>query len=201
MDTRLPDAAVRLGAGVGMAATYAVPLRSNIGPEGRWWESVRRVLSRLGNAVDDRLGPRPITAAEYAGTLPMPPAPADELLWNHGFVRNPFARLKTLDGRPECGSWVYRESSLSVRQLHVMLFPSEDVRTHVYAHEEASSVNPHVVVDHVDGNGQNVADGIEWARNLLPIEIRKDAPEPPDGPWTDAITQEYGADEFSGLSG
>jgi hypothetical protein len=190
MGTRLPDVVVSLGAGLGLVTTYAVPTRFNIGPEGRWWESVREGLSHLGGAIDKRMGPRSIVEAEYAGTLDMPPALADELLWERGFVRNPFSRLKTLDGLAECGSWVYRESPLASRQLHVMLFPSDDVRTHVYAHEEASSVNPLVGVDHVDGDGQNVAEGVEWARSVLPLEIRKDTEDPPAGPWSDAIDGE-----------
>lgn len=192
MATRLPDALVTAGAGLGLAVTYAVPVRRNVGPEGRWWEFVRRGLSRAGGAVDGRVGPRPITAAEYAGTLSLPPRAADEFLWERGFVRNPFARLKTLDGLPEYGSWVHRESALADRQLHVMLFPAERARTHVYAHEEASSVNPRVGVDHVDGNGQNVASGVEWARDLLPVQQRKETPDPPEGPWTAALRRTDG---------
>lgn len=186
MDTQLPDSLVSLGAGLGFAVTYGVPIRYNIGPEGRWWEAVRQRLSSLGGAVDERMGPRPITPAEYAGTLPMAPVLADRLLWERGFVRNPFSRLKRLDDNPECGSWVYRETPLAFRQLHVMLFPSDDARTHVYAHEEASSVNPFVGNDHFDGNGQNIAAGVEWARTVLPLEIQKDTPDPPAGPWSEA---------------
>ncbi len=186
METELPPPVVRLGAGLGLALTYGVPVRYNIGPEGRWWEFLRNELSRLGGTLDKRLGPRPITAAEYAGTLEMPPALADELLWSRGFIRNPFARTKTLDGTSECGSWVYRESPLSLRQVHVMLFAGEDARTHAYAHEEASSVNPLVGNDHFDGNGQNVAEGVRWTRNVLPLKIRKETPDPPAGPWTEA---------------
>lgn len=186
MPSRLPDSVVMLGAGLGFAVTYGIPTRFNHGPEGRWWESVREGCSHLGGVIDERLGPRPITPAEYAGTLDMPPVLAEELLWNRGFVRNPFARLKTLDGLVEHGSWVYRSSPLSVRQLHVMLFATHDSRTHVYAHEEASSVNPTVGNDHVDGDGQNVASGVEWARDWLPLAVRKDTPDPPPGPWTEA---------------
>lgn len=184
MAIRLPDSVVSAGAGLGLALTYGAPVRANVGPEGRWWESVRQGLSRLGGTVDRRMGPRPITDGEYAGTLSMPPAVADELLWERGFVRNPFSRLKTLDGQPECGSWVYRLSPLATRQLHVMLFPAEEARTHVYAHEEASSVNPRVGADHFDGNGQNVAVGVRWARDVLPLDVQKETSDPPEGPWT-----------------
>ena len=187
MAERLPDPVVGFGAGLGLVLTYGVPTRCNVGPEGRWWETVRRHLSTAGGLVDERLGPRPITAAEYAGTLDMPPALAEELLWERGFVRNPFARLKVLDGSREYGSWVYRESWFAFRQLHLMLFPGDDWRTDVYAHEEASSVNPLVGTDHFNGDEQNVAEGVAWARVVLPLEIRKETPDPPEGPWTDAV--------------
>lgn len=185
MSERLPDAVVALGAGLGLGLTYGLAARYNVGPQGRWWESVRRGLSRLGGRVDRRLGPRPITEAEYAGTLDMPPELADEFLWGRGFVRNPFARLKVRDGTPERGSWVYRDSPLAFRQLHLMLFAREDLRTDVYAHEEASSVNPFVAVDHFDGHDQNVAAGVTWARAVLPLEVRRETPDPPAGPWTE----------------
>lgn len=189
MSERLPESVVGFGAGLGLFVTYGVRSRYSIGPEGRWWEVLRRQLSRAGGVVDERLGPRPITEAEYAGTLDMPPVLAEEFLWTRGFVRNPFSRLKLLDGTPEFGSWVYRGSWASFRQLHLMLFPAEAARTHVYAHEEASSVNPLVGNDHFDGNGQNVADGVSWARAVLPLEIRKETPDPPDGPWSDALVE------------
>jgi hypothetical protein len=186
MAQSLPESVVRAGAALGFLTTYGVPTRFNHGPAGRWWESVRSVLSRLFVRVDHRMGPRPITEAEYAGTLDMPPALADEFLWDRGFVRNPLSRLKTLDGNPEHGSWVYRDRPLSTRQIHLMLFETDCARTHVYAHEEASSVNPLVGTDHVNGETQNIARGVEWARRELPLEIRKETPAPPEGPWTDA---------------
>ncbi|SDK08820.1 hypothetical protein SAMN05216226_11741 [Halovenus aranensis] len=190
MGIQLPDPVVNLGAGMGLALTYGAPCRYNIGPEGRWWETVRRELSELGGVVDERIGPRPITGAEYAGTVDMPPALVDEYLWEEGFVRNPFSRLKTLDGQPECGSWVYRESSLAPRQHHVMLFEAGDARTHIYAHEEASSVNPRMGADHVDGNGQNIAKGVRWAREELPLTVEKETPDPPEAAWSVAYERE-----------
>lgn len=192
----LPGPIVRAGAALGFVATYAVPTRFNHGPEGRWWETVRRGLSRVFHRVDERMGPRPITEAEYAGTLDMPVVLADEFLWERGFVRNPLSRLKTLDSRPEAGSWVYRERALSTRQIHLMLFETDSARTHVYAHEEASSVNPRVGTDHVDGETQNIATGVEWARRNLPLEVRKETPAPPQGPWSDAPLSE--SDEYQG---
>lgn len=188
---------VRLGAAVGLFQTYAVPVRWNRGPESRWWEPVRRVVSRaLGRFVDERAGPRPITDGEFAGTLGMSLGEAERLLWTRGFVRSPFARLKTRDGTPELGSWADRDSPLARRQLHLMLFPGED-GVDVYAHEEPSSVNPRVGAEHFDGEGQTVARGVRTARERLPLDTGAAAVEPPDGPW-DSGRSKRGADGTPG---
>lgn len=172
-----------LGATVGLLQTYALPVRWNRGPEGRWWEPLRRAVSRLlGALLDERAGPRPITSGEFAGTLHASRRDAERLLFRWGFVRSPFARLKTRDGTPEIGSWAYRDSPLARRQLHVMLFDGED-GIDVYAHEEPSSVNPLVGADHFDGRGQQVAAGVELARERLPLDASDATTEPPAGAW------------------
>jgi hypothetical protein len=177
----------RFGAAVGFAVSYVPPLRWTMGPRSRWWEPLRRSLSSLtGLLVDRRAGPREIAGGEYAGTLAVSPVAAERLLWTVGFRRNPLARLKTRDGRPERSSWVYRESPLADRQLHLMLFPGPDGTVDIYAHEEPSSVNPAVGTDHFDGTRQSVARGVERARERLPLEQRRETPDAPDGPWTRA---------------
>jgi hypothetical protein len=201
MSSRLRRALVaaltRLGALAGLVVTYALPVRWNVGPEGRWWERLRRWFSRgLGAVLDERAGPRPITPGEYAGRLDRSLDDAEYLLWAEGFVRNPFSRLKTCDGAAELGSWVYRDSPLARRQLHVMLFPVESgganggedrgdagAAVAVYAHEEASSVNPFVGAAHFDGAGQNVAAGVARARERLPLDASDATADPPHGPW------------------
>ena len=179
------DLLARLGATVGLVVSYAPPFRWTMGPRSRWWEPLRRGASHLtGRFVDGRAVPREIAGGEYAGTLALPPEEAECLLWTVGFRRNPLARLKTRDGRPELGSWVYRASPLADRQLHLMLFPGPDGTTDIYAHEEPSSVNPVVGTDHFDGARQNVARGVERARERLPLEQRRETSDAPDGPWT-----------------
>lgn len=173
----------RLGAGLGFVQTYGVPIRWNRGPEGRWWEPLRRSVSRLlGATLDERAGPRPIAEGEYAGTLRMSLEEAEQLLWQWGFLRSPFARLKVRDGDPELGSWVYRDRPLARRQLHVMLFEGEE-GIDVYAHEEPSSVHPFVGAEHFDGATQNVARGVELARERLPLDTSEATVDPPDGSW------------------
>lgn len=184
---RVSTLLARLGAVVGFLGTYGVPVRYNVGPEGRWWERVRRWCSRVGGRLlDERVGPRPIAPGEYAGRLDCPPELLEQRLWERGFLRNPLSRLKHADGTPEFGSWVYRESPLAERQLHVMLFRGEDATTRVYAHEEASSVNPSVGYDHLDGEGQNVAAGVSRARRLLDLTVDAST-TPTDGDWTENL--------------
>lgn len=174
---------VRLGAAIGLLQTYALPVGWNRGPESRWWEPLRRTVSRLlGTLFDERAGPRPITSGEFAGTIHASRRDAEQLLWQWGFVRSPFARLKTRDGEPEIGSWAYRDSPLARRQLHVMLFDGED-GIDVYAHEEPSSVNPFVGAEHFEGQGQRVAAGVERARERLPLDTSDATTEPPTGAW------------------
>ncbi|PSQ50286.1 hypothetical protein BRD19_01345 [Halobacteriales archaeon SW_7_65_23] len=176
------------GSMVGLLQAYALPGRWNRGPEGHWWEPVRRRLSGLlGRFFDRRAGPRPITVGEYAGWLDCSVDQAERLLWQWGFIRNPFARVKTLDGVAEAGSWVYRDRALAGRQLHVMLFARHDGRTDVYAHEEPSSVNPRFSRRHFAGEDQRLATGVKLARERLPLDTT-DAPiDPPDGPWTESV--------------
>lgn len=173
-----------LGATVGFVLQYIPPFRWTLGPDSRWWEPIRRALSRFfGYVFDTRAGPRPITEHEYAGTIVASLDAVEPLLWEHGFRRNPLSRLKTRDGAPEAGSWVYRESPLAERQLHLMLFRGE-TGVDVYAHSEQSSVNPFVGRDHFRGAAQNVAEGVREARRRLPLEQKRDTPTPPAGPWS-----------------
>ncbi|MFC6864437.1 hypothetical protein ACFQGE_13345 [Halomicroarcula sp. GCM10025817] len=180
----LPSSLTRLGAAVGLAQTYGLPFRWNRGPAATWWEPLRRAASQaLGRRFDDRLGPRPITEGEYAGSLPESLATAEDRLWTAGFVRNPFARLKTREGAPEHASWVYRDGPLARKQLHLMLFPGPDGTTDVYAHAEPSSVNPLLAGAHLNGVGQNVREGVERARERLPLDTDGAPTRAPDGPW------------------
>lgn len=175
----------RIGAAIGFILQYAPPFRWTLGPRSRWWEPLRRWVSRvLGLVLDSRAGPRSITAGEYAGTLALPLAGVERLLWERGFRRNPMARSKTRNGAPEVGSWVYRASPLAENQLHLMLFRAPGDGIDVYAHVEPSSVNPFVGDLHFDGTNQDVAAGVRWARDRLPLEVTRATPDPPDGSWT-----------------
>lgn len=177
--------ATRAGAVLAFLQAYALPWEWNRGPAGRWWEPLRRTVSRGLGVVDERAGPRPITRGEYAGWLDLSLPAAERLLRSRGFVRNPFSRLKVRDGRPEAGSWVRRDGPFARRQLHVMLFRSGD-GVDVYAHEEPSNANPAVGADHYDGSSQRVAAGVRAARATLPLDVGDAPTDPPAGSWDSA---------------
>jgi hypothetical protein len=186
LQARLRAFVFGLGATLGFIQAYGVPVGLNRGPAGTWWEPLRRWASVwLGEQFDEQSGPRPITTGEYAGSLDRSIGETEALLWERGFIRNPFARLKTRNGTPEAGSWVYRERPLAPRQHHVMLFPAEGGGTDVYAHAELSSVHPCLATDHVESDGQSLAAGVEHARAVLRLDTTD--PTPPDGPWTESV--------------
>jgi hypothetical protein len=186
----LSSVALSFGATAGLIQTYGIPLRRNQGPESRWWESVRRAIADGLARIDEQAGPRSVVHAEYAGALECSLAETEQWLWDMGFVRNPIARLKTRDGAPEAGSWVYRSSPLSRRQLHLMLFERADGGVDVYAHDELSSVHPLYGPAHFRGEGQSVGAGVRRARRLLPLDTTDAPANPPDEPWNVAAQQE-----------
>jgi hypothetical protein len=179
----LSSVVLGLGATAGLLQTYGVPLQRNRGPESRWWESLRRAIAGAVARVDEQAGPREVVHGEYAGALGRSLAQTEQWLWDMGFVRNPVARLKTRNGEPEAGSWVYRSSPLARRQLHLMLFERADGGVDVYAHEELSSVHPLYGPAHFRGTGQSVGAGVRRARGLLPLDTSEALEQPPDEPW------------------
>lgn len=183
---RLSTLPFMFGAALGFVVSYSVPIRRNRGPEGRWWERLRQIGSRLFGFVNEDGGPRSITDGEYAGSLDCDITAAERLLYSKGFIRNPMARLKTRDGQPEDGSWVYRESPLAPRQLHLMLFENDDGTTDVYAHEELSSVHPLCGPAHFRGDGQSVRAGVERAREWFSLDTSTATATPPKGSWNEA---------------
>jgi hypothetical protein len=179
----LSTLALMVGAGFGFVFSYALPTRYNRGPEARWWEQLRRFGSLAFGYIDEDGGPRMITEGEYAGRLDIPLDAVEDRLYAEGFIRNPMARLKTRAGVPEDGSWVYRESPLAPRQLHLMLFENDDGTTDVYAHAELSSVNPLCGPDHFRGTGQSVREGVDRTRAWFALDTSDATATHPEGSW------------------
>ncbi|MFC7154704.1 hypothetical protein ACFQPA_04440 [Halomarina halobia] len=151
---------------------YGLVGRSRLDPDASWPERLhRRWLPTLAAPAERWLpgtAAREVSEDEYALTLPLPPERVDRRLHERGFVRHPLARVKTREGVESVGSWVLLDHLLAPRMLHAMLFASEDGgATHVYAHEEYSSLNPLVAYAHYAGDGQSAAAGVARVRELL----------------------------------
>lgn len=161
---------VIIGSSLGFILNHAPSVSWLNGPDGRWLETIRQWMSRgLGIIFHKRAGPRSVTGEEYAGTLNLSLDEVEDYLWEGGFKRNLLSRLKTRNGEIEVGSWVYRESPLSKRQLHLMLFPGPNGCVDVYAHDEFSSVNPLVSRDHFPGTDQQAREGVKQVRDRFPL--------------------------------
>ena len=134
-------------AGVFLLITVYQAKKGRRGPETEFWEFVRGAviptLDKLGRKLDIGYAAYTVGYQEYAGTLDESPEAAESVLYEHGFRRNPLSAYKTLpDGREERGSWVWRESLIATKQLHVMTFERHDGSTDCYAHWEYSAINP-----------------------------------------------------------
>lgn len=148
--------AAPLVAAVGLVAIYGVLNAAHRGPEAVYWNRMRsRYLPRL-----DRLARRlrlgyaayELHPRELAGTIDQPVEQVGELLATHGFERMPLSAWKTLaDGRSEAGSWALREHPLAERQLHVMLFTTDDNATELYVHDEFNAFHPRYAARHYHG--------------------------------------------------
>lgn len=140
-----------------------------VGPAADWWETLRSILLPLLSQRVPRIKwAYTLHEREYVGVIDRPPEEVEQLLWEHGFTRNPLAAYKTLsDETGEVGSWAWRESLFADSQLHVMLFPARE-GTAVYAHVEPNAQNPFTALDHYRGVGYNPQEGAELCRNLLP---------------------------------
>ncbi|WP_135664455.1 hypothetical protein [Halorhabdus rudnickae] len=154
----------------GYVVTYKQPFRWAVRRFGGLAETIRQKVSRWAGSVASRAAPRSIDDDEFAGTIHQPPDEVEDLLEDEGFIRNLLSRLKTRNGEPEIGSWVYREDPRVEYQLHVMIFSGDDDSVDVYAHHEYSSVNPDVAYQHFTGDKLDPEGGVVRVREKLPID-------------------------------
>lgn len=171
-------------AAVFLGITYYQAQRGRRGPEAEFWEFVRGtaipLLDRVGRALDIGYAAYTVGYHEYAGTLSMSPEAAESFLYEHGFRRNPLSAYKTLpDGREEQGSWVWRESLIAKKQLHVITFERRNGETDCYAHWEYSAINPLTALKHYRGVDYSPKKGERLLERKLPAgSLVKKPPKP-----------------------
>lgn len=133
--------------------------RAHYGPEADYVEVIRRSVLPQLNRLARRRGwgytAYRLGRDEFVGYIEDDPEVVEERLHAAGYERMPLAAFKySPDGRPEVGSWAWRESLLATRQVHVMLFETGDGEaTEVYAHDEFNAYNPRVALAHYLGLG------------------------------------------------
>lgn len=131
--------------------------REHLGPEADYWELVRAgilpQLNRLARRNGLGYAAYDLSKSEYMGSIELGPEEFEHRLYEMGFRRMPLAALKTSpDGRLEAGSWAWRPSVLSKRQLHIIPFEGLDGGTDVYGHAEYNALNPAVAALHYLGD-------------------------------------------------
>lgn len=131
----------------------------------------RSVIPQLHYALKGTFGGYAVshtTAKEYVMTAHCSEDTLEAVLEDLGFRRNPIAAVKVrFDGNTADGSWVYRDSALASRQLHVVLHALEDREecVDVYAHWECSWIrHPY---RHYTKQGYDAETGVELTRRLL----------------------------------
>ena len=132
---------------VGVFVLYGILQPTHRGPSATFWNRGRAALlpglHRLAQRLRLGYAAYELDPCEYAGRIDAPVEDVDRLLAAYGFERMPLSAWKTLpDGRSEAGSWARRDDLLADRQLHVMLFRTEDGATDVYAHDEFNAFHP-----------------------------------------------------------
>ena len=171
-------------AGTFLLITLYQAKKGRRGPETEFWELVRGtaipLLDKAGRALDIGYAAYTVGYYEYAGSLEESPEAAESLLYEHGFRRNPLSAYKTLsDGRKEQGSWVWRESLLATKQLHVMTFQRTNGGTDCYAHWEYSAINPTTALKHYRGKDYSPKKGERMLEEKLPEgSLVKKPPKP-----------------------
>ncbi|KPN29754.1 hypothetical protein SY89_00471 [Halolamina pelagica] len=193
-------------AGAFLLITVYQAKKGRRGPEAEFWEFVRGtaipLLDKAGRALDIGYAAYTVGYYEYAGTLDVTPEEAESFLYEHGFRCNPLSAYKTLpDGRTEQGSWVWRESLLATKQLHVMTFRRDDGSTDCYAHWEYSAINPATALKHYRGVDYSPKKGERKLEAKLPDgSLVKRPPKPAETNSDGSPTAAVSAGESAGGS-
>jgi len=167
---------------VGVVLLYGILQPTHRGPTATYWNRGRAALlpglDRLASRLGVGYAAYELCAREYAGQIDAPVEAVDELLSSHGFERMPLSAWKTLpDGRSEAGSWAQRERPFADRQLHVMLFRTDDGATELYAHDEFNAFHPRHATKHYHGVDYDPEAGCRQLRALLGDRLEAVQPE------------------------
>lgn len=143
-------------------------------------EFQRRLTHRIRRAVGptiDRLAHavgQPIThvrKSEYAGTVHCRIDDLEANLSAAGFHWDPVSLYHyTPLGTRADGSWVYRDSLLADRQLHVVLFAQTEDRIDLYAHDEYSWIR-HPIRHALHEDIRHAAGGRRMRRHLETLAV------------------------------
>lgn len=175
---------------VGVVLLYGVLQPTHRGPAATFWNRGRKALlptlDRLARRLRMGYAAYELQDREYAGRIDAPIEDVDKLLAAHGFERMPLSAWKTLpDGRSEAGSWARRDDPFAERQLHVMLFRTDDEETDCYVHEEFNAFHPRYATKHYHGVDYSPRAGRRQLRELMGEYLYT----PADGPTSDIEQQ------------
>jgi len=170
----------------GMFLLYGVLQPTHRGPTATFWNRGRAAvlpgLDRLATRLGAGYAAYELQPREYAGRIDAPVEDVDRLLAAHGFERMPLSAWKTLpDGRSEAGSWARRDGLLADRQLHVMLFRTEDGATDVYAHDEFNAFHPRYAAEHYHGVDYCPQTGCQQLQELIGEYLSEPPTQPSSG--------------------
>jgi len=171
---------------VGLVLLYGVLDPPHRGPAATFWNRGRAALlpglDRLARRLRIGYAAYELQSREYAGRIDAPVDEVDDLLAANGFERMPLSAWKTLpDGRSEAGSWARREGPLADRQLHVMLFRTDDGSTDVYAHEEYNAFHPRYATKHYYGVDYAPRAGCRQCKSVFGDRLTEPARPAADG--------------------
>lgn len=156
----------------GVVVLYGILQPTHRGPTATYWNRGREALlpglDRLARRLRLGYAAYEVNPREYAGRIDASVETTGELLAAHGFERMPLSAWKTLsDGRSEAASWARRDGLFADRQLHVMLFRTDEGATDCYVHDEFNAFHPRHATKHYHGVDYDPQEGCRQFRELL----------------------------------
>lgn len=125
------------------------------------------LFHRLFTTISDAYAVSQTTEDEYAVTVLESQSELESRLPQMQFQRTPISALKIrFDGNISDGSWVYRDSPLADKQLHVVLHELDDQQgVDVYAHTEDNWIRHPLM--HLRKKNYSAESGVTLVRELF----------------------------------